>query len=433
MFRYIDSVKIHGIQYHTSWLSSSLLPLIFFLCIAPANLIYGDVNDESQLTIVTEVINGNSGTAIPGDWVIKIYPQNQSAIEFPGESEKTISIVAGEYSVEANAGPGGYTTELGEGCSGSIAAGGSAICTIINTKLNINTKLKRPFIHVTFRLVSDHYEDSLTKSEYKDIEKKIIDTVTLNAAFTFSFIEWSGEESGKYAEKKWVVELKTTDKTAGAKSIKSWNLNHYLIRSNEGVEETLDFSPAPILPPWSRHEFPSASQILDFVESHVKKQLPSMLNDIFMDELNKSSISTAVTIDLEHKRNRSIGETYENAKINLRFKLCEIEVLDSAKFNVPLDSGANGYFEFENSNSEPENNIKGYVTKIKWEGEPLDEKLPRTKNSTWAKELKQMIPGSEYRDITVAFHEKGDICEEPNKTPNGYFVGPSPLLWSTRQ
>jgi Prealbumin-like fold domain len=94
-------------------------------------------NDISpQLTVIKHVINNNGGTAVAGDFTMKVTAGNPSDASFPGAEDPgtTITLDAGDYSVDEDmpADKGVYAKSLSEDCSGSIALGESKTCTITN-------------------------------------------------------------------------------------------------------------------------------------------------------------------------------------------------------------------------------------------------------------------------------------------------------------
>jgi hypothetical protein len=70
---------------------------------------------------------------VAADFTMNVTATNPSDDSFPGEESPgtTISLDAGSYSVDEGA-VSGYTKSIGANCSGTLAPGGSATCTITN-------------------------------------------------------------------------------------------------------------------------------------------------------------------------------------------------------------------------------------------------------------------------------------------------------------
>jgi hypothetical protein len=91
-------------------------------------------NDDiaPTLTVVKSVINDNGGTAQPGDFTVAVTGSNPNPAIFPGDPNGTlVAINAGGYSVNET-GPAGYAQSRSEDCSGTLAPGENATCTITN-------------------------------------------------------------------------------------------------------------------------------------------------------------------------------------------------------------------------------------------------------------------------------------------------------------
>jgi Prealbumin-like fold domain len=88
----------------------------------------------AHLKVIKHVINDNGGDAVAGDFTMNVTGGNPAPASFAGaESPGTdVTINPGDYSVDENDDVAGYTKTLGEGCSGTIAAGQTKTCTIIN-------------------------------------------------------------------------------------------------------------------------------------------------------------------------------------------------------------------------------------------------------------------------------------------------------------
>src|SRR5262249_9385280 len=88
-------------------------------------------NDDkaATLTVVKHVINNNGGTATASQFTLSV----NGGAGFPGsESGTQVTLNAGAYTVAETGGPSGYTQTASAGCSGTLALGGSATCTITN-------------------------------------------------------------------------------------------------------------------------------------------------------------------------------------------------------------------------------------------------------------------------------------------------------------
>jgi uncharacterized repeat protein (TIGR01451 family) len=84
-----------------------------------------------SLTVVKHVINDNGGTKTAGDFTMHV-SNSANPADFPGaEAGTSVPVKAGSYSV-SETGSTGYTSSLSAGCSGTLALGGTATCTITN-------------------------------------------------------------------------------------------------------------------------------------------------------------------------------------------------------------------------------------------------------------------------------------------------------------
>jgi uncharacterized repeat protein (TIGR01451 family) len=92
------------------------------------------VNDDIQprLTVIKHVINNNGRTAVASDFTMQVTGSSPSPASFPGnEGGTAVALNAGAYSVDEVA-VANYTETKSAGCSGTLAAGDSAVCTITN-------------------------------------------------------------------------------------------------------------------------------------------------------------------------------------------------------------------------------------------------------------------------------------------------------------
>jgi hypothetical protein len=86
-----------------------------------------------QVTIVTNVINDNGGTAVASDFTTHVTATNVSAQDFQGDAGGvTITFNAGSYSIDELPSSLSYNKSLDAGCSGTIAVGQAVTCTITN-------------------------------------------------------------------------------------------------------------------------------------------------------------------------------------------------------------------------------------------------------------------------------------------------------------
>jgi hypothetical protein len=98
-----------------------------------------------QLTVVKNVVNKGSSSAQPSDFQMDVTATQPSDAHFPGTSAgKTITVDAGNYSVDESGGPSTFEKSLSADCSGSITIGQTKTCTITNTKIlpGINVEKK---------------------------------------------------------------------------------------------------------------------------------------------------------------------------------------------------------------------------------------------------------------------------------------------------
>ncbi|HMF82949.1 MAG TPA: hypothetical protein VKI01_06715, partial [Acidimicrobiia bacterium] len=95
----------------------------------PANQI---IINTATLTVIKHVVNDNGGTAQASDFTMSVTGTNPNPASFSGtESGTDVVLQPGSYSV-SESGPPGYARSSSSACSGSIAAGGHATCTITN-------------------------------------------------------------------------------------------------------------------------------------------------------------------------------------------------------------------------------------------------------------------------------------------------------------
>lgn len=87
----------------------------------------------APLTAVSEVVNDNGGTAVASDWTITVTTSSAPPRSFAGTTAPgfLIPLGAGDYSVSW-AGPPGYTSRAGPGCSGSVVMWDVFDCLIVH-------------------------------------------------------------------------------------------------------------------------------------------------------------------------------------------------------------------------------------------------------------------------------------------------------------
>jgi hypothetical protein len=91
-------------------------------------------NDDvaPQLYVTKHVINDNGGTNFPADFTMIVTGNSPNPASFPGtEPGRLVTLNAGSYTVDELA-AAGYTKTLSAGCSGTLAIGGVALCTVTN-------------------------------------------------------------------------------------------------------------------------------------------------------------------------------------------------------------------------------------------------------------------------------------------------------------
>ncbi len=94
-----------------------------------------------NLVVVKHVINDSGGQKSAGDFTMNVTANSPSQSSFAGsESGTTVQVGTGSYSVDETA-DAGYAKSLSAGCSGTIAAGETKICTITNNDIAPTLKL----------------------------------------------------------------------------------------------------------------------------------------------------------------------------------------------------------------------------------------------------------------------------------------------------
>lgn len=89
----------------------------------------------ASLTVIKHVINDDGGTNSAADFTLTATGTNPTQTSITGsESGVTISLDAGSYAITEGE-YSGYATSYSEGCSGTIAMGGTAYCTVTNNDI----------------------------------------------------------------------------------------------------------------------------------------------------------------------------------------------------------------------------------------------------------------------------------------------------------
>ena len=96
----------------------------------------------AELVVVTEVVNDDGGSALPGDFTVTVTGGDPSPASFAGESVPgtTVTLDAGGYSVDVS-GPPGYTSTLSPDCAASIGLAETKTCTITSDDENESATL----------------------------------------------------------------------------------------------------------------------------------------------------------------------------------------------------------------------------------------------------------------------------------------------------
>jgi hypothetical protein len=93
-----------------------------------------DIPPTGTLTVIKHVVNNYGGTAVASDFTMTINGVTaQDGNSFPGSETGTVKTITtfGSYNV-TESGPAGYVGTFSTDCSGTIAAGQSKTCTVIN-------------------------------------------------------------------------------------------------------------------------------------------------------------------------------------------------------------------------------------------------------------------------------------------------------------
>ena len=96
------------------------------------------VNQAGTLTVKKLVVNDNGGTAVATNFKFTVNCGTATSFKAdPGNNDglhglNTVTVPPGSYSVAEDGTPITYTATLSAGCTGTVAGGGSAECTITN-------------------------------------------------------------------------------------------------------------------------------------------------------------------------------------------------------------------------------------------------------------------------------------------------------------
>src|SRR5204862_139187 len=89
---------------------------------------------QPKLIVINHVINDNGGTATAAGFTMSVTGSSPSPASFPGAESPgtTVALGAGRCSVSASSVAGYAQTGASSDCSGTIAAGETKTCTIVN-------------------------------------------------------------------------------------------------------------------------------------------------------------------------------------------------------------------------------------------------------------------------------------------------------------
>ncbi len=107
------------------------------VCSAIGNPPPPPASTTGKVVVVTHVINDNGGVKQAADFTMTFTQGSPSLNNFSGTDTPgvTVTITPGNYSVDESGNIGSYTKSLGDGCSGTILAGQTITCTIIDDDL----------------------------------------------------------------------------------------------------------------------------------------------------------------------------------------------------------------------------------------------------------------------------------------------------------
>jgi hypothetical protein len=170
------------------------------------NLVEGNVvqctftnqRQQGTLIVIKHVINDNGGTNVSSDFTMNVTGTNVTPASFPGnESGTTISLDPGSYSVNET-GPAGYTNSTIGDCTGSIAAGETKTCTVINNDQAATLIVKKHVINdnggtnVSSDFTMNVTGTNVTPASFPGDESGTIVTLDANTPYSVSEIGPSG-------------------------------------------------------------------------------------------------------------------------------------------------------------------------------------------------------------------------------------------------
>ena len=134
---------------------SAILPIVLAFAFA-APLDSAHALNPSFLTVIKNVVNDDSGTAVPSDFTMIVNGTNVSSPTFPGSSSGTlVQLDAGIYNV-TEIQLSGYTVFFTSDCNGVIGESQNKTCTITNDDVPSQTETlsaeKDSFLRDTLRL-----------------------------------------------------------------------------------------------------------------------------------------------------------------------------------------------------------------------------------------------------------------------------------------
>src|SRR5204862_446728 len=104
---------------------------------------------QPKLIVINHVINDNGGTATAAGFTMSVTGSSPSPASFPGaeSSGTTVALNAGSYSVSASSVTGYAQTSASTDCSGTIAAGETRTCTIVNDDVQPKLIVPHPALY----------------------------------------------------------------------------------------------------------------------------------------------------------------------------------------------------------------------------------------------------------------------------------------------
>jgi len=171
---------------------------------------------QPNLTVIKNVVNDNGGTKAPADFTLDVAGGSPVPASFAGSAGTEVTLDAGSYSVTEDE-VDGYAGTFSEGCSGVLAPGETATCTVTNDDLTAG-------LTVVKRVVNDN---GGTK-DASDFEISVVSAGTDPAPF-------EGSETGT------VLEI-----NAGAYEVSEEEVDGYEGTLSEGCEGTIALDEAVV-------------------------------------------------------------------------------------------------------------------------------------------------------------------------------------------